>query len=177
MFKRALKDSGYEGLDEYLKGPVGIVFTEEMGQVAKVLKEFKKEHETFDFSLGIIDKVIYNEELVKKIADLPSKEVVLASKMSFFTYKPQNRKLQNIEEAIKELAENLDESKIGNKDLIETLKSVKIVDSTRSLLFTGDNDTFPQVKSLLASIDLPIARPLASIGKTTFFIYKIKVVL
>jgi large subunit ribosomal protein L10 len=83
LFKRALKDAGYVEVDEYLKGPIGVVFSaDDLGEIAKILKDFKKEEEKFSFSLGIMSNVVYNEEQINKIADIPSKEVLIAQIMS-----------------------------------------------------------------------------------------------
>lgn len=83
LFKRALEQSGYENIDEFLKGPVAIAFAgEEAGDVAKALKEFAKVNDKFSFTAGVIDKVVYDESQIKRIADLPSKEVLLSQTMS-----------------------------------------------------------------------------------------------
>ncbi len=83
LFKRALEKAGYSGLEEYVKGPLGVAFVrDEIGEVAKVLKDFKKEEENFSFSVGYIDNTLYNEAEVEKIASLPSRDVVLAQTMS-----------------------------------------------------------------------------------------------
>ena len=83
LLKRALSDTGYVNMDEYLKGPLGVAFVkDEIGEVAKVLKEFSVENEKFSMSAGVLDKVIYNQEQIKRIADLPSKEVLLSQLLS-----------------------------------------------------------------------------------------------
>ncbi len=83
LFKRALEQSGYENIDEFLKGPVAIAFAgEEAGDVAKTLKEFAKTNDKFSFTAGVIDNVVYDESQIKRIADLPSKEVLLSQTMS-----------------------------------------------------------------------------------------------
>jgi large subunit ribosomal protein L10 len=82
LFKRALKEVGVEGLDEFLKGPVAVAFTkDDIGEVAKALKDFAKDVEKFSYSAGYLDRVLYTQDQIKKIADLPSKEVVLAQLM------------------------------------------------------------------------------------------------
>ncbi|MBN2158802.1 MAG: 50S ribosomal protein L10 [Spirochaetes bacterium] len=82
LFRRALKETGIEGLDEFLKGPVAVAFMkDEIGEVAKALKDFAKDVEKFSYSAGILDSVLYSEEQIKRIADLPSKDVVLAQVM------------------------------------------------------------------------------------------------
>lgn len=83
LLRIAMNQLGYNNVDLYLKGPIGVTFVnEEVGEVAKVLKEFAKEQEKFSFSAGVIDNVVYNDEQVRRIADLPSKEVLLSQTMS-----------------------------------------------------------------------------------------------
>ena len=83
LLKRALSDSGYVNMDDYIKGPLGVAFVkDEIGEVAKVLKEFAVENEKFSFSAGVLDKVVYSQEQIKRIADLPSKDVVLSQLLS-----------------------------------------------------------------------------------------------
>ncbi|MFH0977471.1 MAG: 50S ribosomal protein L10 [Spirochaetota bacterium] len=83
LFRKALKDTGYPEVDDFLKGPIGVVFVkDDLSEAAKILKDFKKEQEKFSFTLGIMDNVVYNGEQVKKIADIPSKEVLIAQIMS-----------------------------------------------------------------------------------------------
>jgi len=83
LFKRALEKAGYINIDQYLKGPIGIAFlNDQVAEAAKVLKEFGEIQEKFSFSAGVLDSVLYNQEQMKKIADLPSKEVLLSQVMS-----------------------------------------------------------------------------------------------
>ena len=83
LFKLALKKVGKDGLDDYIKGPIGVAFAgEEFGEIAKILKDFGKEQEKFSFAAGIMDDVIYNQDQIKTIADLPSREVLLGQIMS-----------------------------------------------------------------------------------------------
>jgi large subunit ribosomal protein L10 len=79
LFKRALKEVGISGLDEHLKGPVGVaLINKEIGEVAKALKDFAKDVDKFSYSAGILDNVVYSQEQIKRIADLPPREVVLS---------------------------------------------------------------------------------------------------
>jgi large subunit ribosomal protein L10 len=83
LFKRALKETGFSVIDEHLKGPIAVVFTGgDLSDAAKVLKDFNKDQEKFSFSVGVMDKVVYTRDQVAKIADLPSKEVLLSQVMS-----------------------------------------------------------------------------------------------
>ena len=83
LFRKALKDAGYNEIDNYLKGPIAVAFTDEdLCGAAKIFKDFKKEHENFSYSLGIMDNEVYDEEQIKRIADIPSREVLIAQIMS-----------------------------------------------------------------------------------------------
>ena len=83
LLKRALSDAGYGNMDDYLKGPLGVAFIkDEIGEIAKVLKEFAAENEKFSFSAGVLDKVVYDQAQIKRIADLPTKDVILSQLLS-----------------------------------------------------------------------------------------------
>lgn len=82
LFRRALQETGYKSIDEYLKGPIGVAFAgEQVGEVAKVLKEFAEKNDKFSFNAGILENIVYGKEQIRKIADLPSKDVLLAQAM------------------------------------------------------------------------------------------------
>jgi large subunit ribosomal protein L10 len=55
---------------------------DEISEIAKAFKEFAKEFDKFSYSAGILDKVLYNQDQIKRLADLPSKDVLLAQTMS-----------------------------------------------------------------------------------------------
>ena len=83
LFKRAIEDSGYAKMDEYLKGPIAVAFSgDQIGEVAKVLKEFSDKNDKFSFFAGVIDKTVYGKADIKRIADLPSKDALLSQTMS-----------------------------------------------------------------------------------------------
>lgn len=83
LFRIALKNAGYKEMDEHLKGPVAVAFTsEDITSTAKVLKDFKKEQAVFSFFAGVMDKVVYDAVGVTRLADLPSKEVLLSQVLS-----------------------------------------------------------------------------------------------
>ncbi|MBN1495218.1 MAG: 50S ribosomal protein L10 [Spirochaetes bacterium] len=82
LFKRALKEVGISGLDDHLKGPVAVAFIkDEIGEVTKALKDFAKDVEKFSYSAGVLDNVVYDQGQIQRIAELPSKEVLIAQVM------------------------------------------------------------------------------------------------
>lgn len=79
LVKVALKGTEYTSLTDGLSGQTAVIFTSaDAAEIAKVLVEFAKKNETFVFCGGILDKNLIRKEDIKKIADLPAKEVLIA---------------------------------------------------------------------------------------------------
>lgn len=63
LFRRAIEESGYVKMDEHLKGPMGVAFSgDQIGDVAKVLKEFSDKNDKFSFFAGVIDRVVLRQK-------------------------------------------------------------------------------------------------------------------
>jgi large subunit ribosomal protein L10 len=75
----AAREAGIDGLDPYLAGPTAIAFiTGDVAQVAKGLRDFAKEHPALVLKGGYMDGKVLDAVAVKKLADLESREVLLA---------------------------------------------------------------------------------------------------
>lgn len=75
----AAKDAGIEGLDEQLAGPTAIAFiTGDVATVAKGLRDFAKANPLLVIKGGVMDGRVLDADEVKKLADLESREVLLA---------------------------------------------------------------------------------------------------
>ncbi len=85
LVKLAIKDTVFEGLTEDLTGPNAIAFGfEDPVTPAKVVKDFKKEFKKLEFKAGVIDGTYCNEEEIVAVADIPSKEVLIAKLLGSF---------------------------------------------------------------------------------------------
>ncbi|MEN9923486.1 MAG: ribosomal protein [Actinomycetota bacterium] len=79
LTKIAAKRAGVEGLDDLLEGPSAIAFVQgDAIAVAKSLKEFSKEFPFLVIKGGIYDGKVLTADDIKKLADLESREVLLA---------------------------------------------------------------------------------------------------
>lgn len=75
----AANEIGIEGLDGYLEGPTAIAYgIEDAVAPAKVLSEFAKAHKNLEIKAGILEGKVIDLDGVKALADLPSREVLLA---------------------------------------------------------------------------------------------------
>ncbi len=75
----AAKEAGIEGLDEQLTGPTAIAFINgDVATVAKGLRDFAKDNPLLVIKGGVMDGRVLDANEVKKLADLESREVLLA---------------------------------------------------------------------------------------------------
>jgi len=79
LARRAMKAAGFEGLNEHLTGPSAIVVTErDAAPLAKILVEFEKQKSTPKIRAGWVDSAVVSAADIRRIAELPSREVLLA---------------------------------------------------------------------------------------------------
>src|ERR1043166_5353719 len=79
FLKRAMTDSGYPDISDKLMGQTAVVTGEkDVAPVAKILKSFAKEFKIAALKIGLIDKSVVSTEDVERLADLPSREVLLS---------------------------------------------------------------------------------------------------
>jgi large subunit ribosomal protein L10 len=79
LVKRAAEDAGLDGLDALLTGPTAIAFvTGEPVDAAKALRDFAKDNKALVIKGGFMDGNALSVDEVNRIADLESREVLLA---------------------------------------------------------------------------------------------------
>ena len=75
----AARQAGIEGLEENLTGPTPIAFISgDVATVAKGLRDFAKANPHLVIKAGVMDGRVLDADSVKKLADLESREVLLA---------------------------------------------------------------------------------------------------
>jgi large subunit ribosomal protein L10 len=78
LAKRALDVARVPGLGDHLTGPTGLVLAgADPVTAAKVLTEFRKEHELLAVKVGLVDGKAVTAEQVSRLAQLPSKAELL----------------------------------------------------------------------------------------------------
>ena len=83
LLKIALKDTDFELLDDHIKDPRALIMNfGDVVEPTKALVEFAKKNDNLEIISGVLDgKVLTGEEL-KVLAELPSREVLLAKLLS-----------------------------------------------------------------------------------------------
>ena len=79
LTKIAAKEAGVEGIDDYLSGPSAIAFVKgDAVEAAKSLRDFAKANPVLVVKGGLLDGQPLSADEIKKLADLESREVLLA---------------------------------------------------------------------------------------------------
>ena len=78
LAQRALAANGITGLDDHLAGPTGLVLTGDALAAAKVLGDFAREFEKPTVKAGMVDGKAVTPAHVKRLGEIPSREVLLA---------------------------------------------------------------------------------------------------
>lgn len=79
LLRIAAKGTGAECLEAHLQGPTAVAFAcEDVAAPAKVLAELAKTSKFFELKGGVMDGKALSVEDIKALAELPSREVLLA---------------------------------------------------------------------------------------------------
>ena len=79
LFLRALNDLGITGYEDRLQNTLSVAFSyNDETDAARVAKNALADNPTIAIKFGIIDKQFIDENAVKALADLPSREVLVA---------------------------------------------------------------------------------------------------
>lgn len=90
--------------------------------------------------------------------------------LTFLIYKLQNASAPQFMSSLKSFAEQLDKNSAIDKDLTQTINSMKWVSETNSILFTGPEQALERVEDLAKKFDIPsLAAPRT--GVQNFVVY------
>ncbi len=80
LVTRAAAELGLGGIDGLLRGPTAVAFSlEDPTAAARELTAFAKDHQNLQVKGGVLEGRVIGPDEVKALADLPSREVLLAS--------------------------------------------------------------------------------------------------
>jgi large subunit ribosomal protein L10 len=79
LIKVAATQAGVKGLDEHLLGPTAVAFTkDDAPAAAKILHDSFKSIEKPRMKVFVVDNNVFKGNEIKKLADLPSRDVLLS---------------------------------------------------------------------------------------------------
>ena len=81
--RRAVKEAGYEGMDDVFIGPTAVAYSDEdVVAPARVLYNFSKNHSALELKAGLIEGSVATLEQVMELATLPNREGLLSMLLS-----------------------------------------------------------------------------------------------
>jgi large subunit ribosomal protein L10 len=83
LLLRALQELGISGVDAHLEGTTSVAFGyEDQVTAAKIIANTIKETKKMSIKFGLLDGAVVDGEYVKKLSQLPTKEVLVAQLLS-----------------------------------------------------------------------------------------------
>lgn len=87
LLKIAFEDTEFAQLNDHLKGNTAIAHNaEDVVGLAKIIKQFAKENETFQFKAGVLDGKVIDMNELQALADLPPKEELISKLMYMLNF-------------------------------------------------------------------------------------------
>lgn len=117
------------------------------------------------------------EEVKQLLTDYDYPRAMSKSAQSnFLMYKPVNTTASQVEKSLREVAINLKKADLADPNLLAAIDSIKYIDATNSLLFTGTPEALQKLQVLIKDVDTPTQShaPIQHVGKTSFLLYKLK---
>lgn len=78
LLRRAVQDTDHSCLDELLVGPLAFAASEDPVAVAKILDKYAKQYDALQIKAGSMQGKLLSEGDIKALAQLPSREELLA---------------------------------------------------------------------------------------------------
>jgi large subunit ribosomal protein L10 len=109
LAKRAMDQAGFGGLTGFLTGPNAIVMAErDAAPAAKIMLEFERTKSTPKIRAGWVDAAVLTAMDIRRIAELPSRDVLLAQIAAGFQA-PVSGFARTLHELLRRLVSTLDE--------------------------------------------------------------------
>lgn len=109
LLKLAAKNKGYEDLDKYFQGPTAIAFGADDPTVpAKIIFEFSKKNNKPEVKAFWADGVLYASERLKELAELPSRDQLIAQLVGVISA-PLTNLVGTLDGVIREFCVTLDQ--------------------------------------------------------------------
>ncbi len=145
-------------------------------KLIQVIENMRHVKETNSFLLTGDPTAIEEAKNLLAEYDYPRAVVTKSAQSNFLMIKPQHATPQQLEKSIREVATNLKNANLADPNLLTAIDSIKYIDATNSLLFTGTPDALTKLQTLVKDLDVPGPSTVAiqHVGKISFLLYKIK---
>ncbi len=106
--------------------------------------------------------------------DVTNKPAADLENSSFYLYEPTYIPLAELEVTLSHIKKNFKENGLADPSLIETIDRMQILHGLNAVLFTGDQKSISELKTLLGSIEQSYDSDQRRFGPSDFMVYKLK---
>ncbi|MDN3505985.1 MAG: secretin N-terminal domain-containing protein [Simkaniaceae bacterium] len=124
-------------------------------------------------------KAVEDVKLLVEQFDVPGATPPSFDKTSFFIYKAKHLTPGQLEEALQETARDLKKSGLLDPSLLQSIDTMRVVEMTNSLIFTGTKESLDKTKEIIDTIDVKGAideEGTSEYSGHSFYIYKVRYV-
>ena len=82
ILRRAAKELGYDGVEEFLVGPSAVAYSKDATNASKILYDFAKNNDALKIKAGVVEGKFMNVDDLKVFATLPDKNGMIARLLS-----------------------------------------------------------------------------------------------
>jgi large subunit ribosomal protein L10 len=101
---RAAEGTSVEEIKQHFEGPTAIAYSgENVVGLAKVLRDFIKDHPGMNFKVGVLEGQVVSDKQVLSLADMPTREELL-SKVLFLMNAPLTQLARALKSPVQKLA-------------------------------------------------------------------------
>jgi type III secretion protein C len=141
----AALDAITEDILQFEKKPLGVI------KALKTMRFIPESHSLI--FMGLPEHLKEIDTILKQIDTPLTKEEASLMHSSIFVYKIQHMKPQTLMNSIIKLTKKIEHSPVPNVALIQALKSAKLVQDNRAIMFDGTADAIERIKQLLPVFD------------------------
>ncbi|MEX0961806.1 MAG: secretin N-terminal domain-containing protein [Simkaniaceae bacterium] len=123
---------------------------------------------------GTENSIAKIKQLLPEIDSPDASSIKSLGQSTFLIYQPKSVPASQLLNSLKAVTDHLKNANTPDKELIQTIQSVRYVKETNALIFTGPEEVLTRVETILAKFDIPSLAPIQKIGQTTFFVYQPK---
>ena len=124
---------------------------------------------------GNAETIVKIKELLAEV-DVPKGREELIHRLgpvTFLVYNPVNISADQLMRSLRAIGAQIADGDRADEPLVKTIKTMRYVEETKSVIFTGPETTLQRLEMLLQKFDTPVlGAAIQKIGKSTFFVYQ-----
>ncbi len=154
-----LKYANGEDVMAHLKSIAHNLPTKDPNQkaIASVIKKISFLKQTNSLLITGTQKAVDDVKTLIVQFDHPNAAPLFLGKTSFFLYKPLHLTPYQLKAVLQQTAKDLKQAGLVDPVLLDSIETMRIVETTHTVIFTGSTESLEKTKELLTVVDIPSA--------------------